>query len=86
MWHFLCELERVQERALSMICTGLSNNCEEICKKTFYSIVNNKNNKLNNMLPGAHNSSYALRKRRRFTIPRWKTDRFRNTFFKSTCI
>ena len=59
---------------------------ENICKKTFNSILNDKSNRLRNLLPSAHKSSYSLRRCRRFETPRWKTNRFRDTFLMKSCI
>ena len=56
------------------------------CKKTFNSILNDKTNGLRNLLPSAHKSSYSLRRCRRFETPRWKTNRFRDTFLMKSCI
>ena len=56
-----CELERVQKRALSIICPSLSYDealneagiptiisyCEDICDKVFNAALGNKDNKLN---------------------------------------
>ena len=57
-----CELERVQKRALSIICTSLSYDealqveagiptitsyCEDLCDKVFNAALGNKDNKLN---------------------------------------
>ena len=59
---------------------------ENICKKTFNSILNDKSNRLRNLLPSAHKPSYSLRRCRRFETPRWKTNRFRDTFLMKSCI
>ena len=94
------ELERVQKRALAIIFPGIDYSDalvsaelpsierynENICKKTFNSILNDKSNRLRNLLPSAHKSSYSLRRCRRFETPRWKTNRFRDTFLMKSCI
>ena len=94
------ELERVQKRALAIIFLGIDYSDalvsaelpsierynENICKKTFNSILNDKSNRLRNLLPSAHKSSYSLRRCRRFETPRWKTNRFRDTFLMKSCI
>ena len=78
------ELERVQKRALAIIFPGIDYSDalvsaelpsierynENICKKTFNSILNDKSNRLRNLLPSAHKSSYSLRRCRRFETPR----------------
>ena len=94
------ELERVQKRALAIIFPGIDYSDalfsaelpsierynENICKKTFNSILNDKSNRLRNLLPSAHKPSYSLRRCRRFETPRWKTNRFRDTFLMKSCI
>ena len=95
-----CELERVQKRALSIICPILSYNetrketgistiisyCEEICDKVFNATLSNKNNKINRLLTEASKAPYSLRNQGYFALPKWKTDRFRNTFVLSSCL
>lgn len=94
------ELERVQKRALSIICPGVSYNDalaklgilslesynDAICDKVSYSVISDPNNRLHSLLPATCNAAYSLRSNRRFNIPKWKTDRFRNTFIMSSCI
>ena len=72
-----CELERVQKRALSIICPSLSYDealhveagiptifsyCEDICDKVFNAALGNKDNKLNRLLTEANKAPYLLRK------------------------
>ena len=93
-----CELERVQKRALSTICTSLSYDealqveagiptitsyCEDLCDKVFNAALGNKDNKLNKLLT---EGSILLRNHRHFALPKWKTDRFQNTFILSSCL
>ena len=94
------ELERVQKRAFSIICPNIPyiqalqdaniptivDYSEHVCQKVFNSIVNDSENKLFKLLPTSNNSSYELRKNKRFKIPEWKTNRCRNTFIMANCI
>ena len=94
------DLERVWKRALSIILPGLAYNKalevagiqtisdynESICDKTFKHISNNTSHRLRKLLPALNKNQYPLRRNRRFALPRWKTDRFRNTFITSSCI
>ena len=92
------DLERVQKRALSIIFPGLAYNKalagiqtisdynESICDKTFKDIRNNTSHRLRNLLPALNKNQYPLRRNRRYALPRWRTDGFRNTFIMSSCI
>ena len=94
------DLERVQKRALSIIFPGLAYNKalevtgiqtisdynESICDKTFKFISNNTGHRLRKLLPALNKYQYPLRRNRRYALPRWRTDRFRNTFIMSSCI
>jgi hypothetical protein len=94
------ELERLQKRALSIIDPGLTyhealveTNIPSIvsygdttCRGFFDLVVNDKNNKLNKLLPPIHETSYQLRRNRRFDIPNWSTNRFRDTFIMASAI
>ena len=95
-----CELERVQKRASSIICSSLSYDealnetgiptiisyCEDIYNKVFNAALGNKDNKLNKLLTEANKAPYLLRNHRHFALPKWKTDRFKNTFILSSCL
>ena len=95
-----CDLKRVQKRALSIICPSLSYDealneagiptiisyCEDICDKVFNAALGNKDNKLNKLLTEANKAPYLLRNHRHFALPKWKTDRFKNTFILSSCL
>ena len=95
-----CELERVQKRALSIIYPSLSYDealneagiptiisyYEDICDKVFTTTLSNKDNKLNKLLTEANKAPYLLRNHRHFALPKWKTDRFKNTFILSSCL
>ena len=94
-----CELERVQKRAMLIICPSLSYDealneagiptiisyCD-ICDKVFNAALGNKDNKLNKLLTEANKAPYLLRNHRHFALPKWKTDRFKNTFILSSCL
>ena len=89
------DLENVEKRALSTICPGLAyrkalelsnimsinDYIVSLCKKTFLSIANDPAHRLNNTLQSSGPSCYNLRCKRRFKIPKCKTERFKNSFF-----
>jgi hypothetical protein len=89
-----------KKRALSIIDPGLTyhealveTNIPSIlsygdttCRGFFDSVVNDKNNKLNKLLPPIHETTYQLRRNRRFDIPNWSTNRFRDTFIMASAI
>ena len=94
------EPERIQKRALAIICPSTAyndaldflgirkittNNNEAISDKMFDAIVKGSDNRLNELVRPKSNSILSLKHSRYFSIPKWKTDRFRNTFnnFKS---
>ena len=88
------DLERVEKRALSIICPGLayrealkSLNIDSIldyianlCKKTFSSIANDPAHRLYSMLPFSGPSHYNLCLKRGFVIPKCRTERLKNSF------
>ena len=88
------DLENVEKRALSIICPGLTyrkalelssimsinDYIASLCKKTFLSIANDPANRLHNMLQSSGPKCYNLRCKRRFAIPKCKTERFKNSF------
>ena len=92
--------ERVQKKALSIICPSLSYDealneagiptiisyYEDICDKVFNTALGNKDNKLNKLLTETNKAPYLLRNHRHFALPKWKTDRFKNTFILSSCL
>ena len=75
----------LKQAQLAGIQTVLDYN-ESICDKMFKSISNNTSNKLWKLLPATNKNNYTLRKNRRYAVPRWKTDRFKNTFIVTSCI
>ena len=94
------DLENVEKRALSIICPGLAHRkalelsnimsindyIASLCKKTFLSIANDPAHRLHNMLQSSGPSCYNLRCKRRFAIPKCKTERFKNSFLVRSCI
>ena len=84
-----CELERVQKRALSIICPSLSYDealneagiptiisyCEDICDKVFNAALGNKDNKLNKLLTEANKAPYLLRNHRHFATLHFQSGR-----------
>ena len=95
------DLENVGKRALSIIYAGLAyrkalelsiyimsinDYIASLCKKTFLSIANDPANRLRNMPQSSGPSSYNLRCKRRFAIPKCKTGRFKNSFLVRSCI
>ena len=90
------ELERVQKRAMRIICPGIEyqqalalmslptveEHHHNICTRTFESIMSYPNHKLRNLLPPPHKSNYNLRNARTFTLPRCKTNRIKNSFLR----
>ena len=57
-----------------------------LCKKTFLLIANDPAHRLHNMLQLSGLSCYNLRCKRRFAIPKCKTERFKNSFLVRSCI
>ena len=78
------ELERIQKRALAIICPSIAYNDsldflgipkittynEATCDKMFDAIVNDSDNRLNMLLPPKNNSILSLRHNRCFSIPK----------------
>ena len=89
------DLENVEKRALSIIFPGLAyrkalelsnimsinDYIASLFKKTFLSIANDPAHRLHNMLQSSGPSCYNLWCKRRFTIPKCKTERFKNCWF-----
>ena len=93
--YLMHDLERVQKRAItSIICPGVSfyealvimifkelaAHHDEICESLF------NNHLFNKLLPAPHESTYSLRRARPFNMPRFKTDRFKNSFIIFSCL
>ena len=83
------DLERVEKPALSIICPGLAyrealkflDYIANLCKKTFSSIANDPAHRLYSMLPFSGPSGYNRRLKKRFLIPKCRTERLKNSFF-----
>ena len=60
--------------------------CKDMCDKVFNADLRNKDNKLNKLLTEASKSPYSLRNQWHFALPKWKMDRFKNTFVLSSCL
>ena len=98
--YLMQELERIQKRAMSIICPvlammrllllctlrELATHHDEICESLFDTIVNDNNHRLYKLLPAPPESTYSLRRPRPFYITRFKTDRFKNSFIIFSCI
>ena len=92
------ELERVQKRAMRIICPGIeyqqalalmslptvAEHHHNICARLFESTISVLNHKLRKFLPPLCKSNYYLRHARTFTLPRCKTNRFKNSFFMAS--
>ena len=98
--YLMHELERIQKRAMAIICPGhsyhealnilnfkeLATHHDEICETLFDTIVNDNNHRLYKLLPAPHETTYSLRRARPFYLPRLKTDRFKNSFIMFSCL
>ena len=88
------ELERIQERALRIIYPGhccndamelanivpISDYILEIWKQTFDRIINDSGHRLYSLAQQRGPSQYALRRTKRFSVPKYKTERCMNSF------
>ena len=94
------QLERLQKRALRIISTNelsyrqalevfsiptLYARREAIGNSMFQEISNNNNHKLYSLLPPPYLGTLRTRKIRKFQVPRFKTNRFRDSFIVSHC-
>ena len=84
--YLMQELERIQKRAMSIICPGVSyhealvimnfkelaTHHDEICESLFHTIVNDNNHRLYKLLPAPYESTYSLRRARPFNMPHLK--------------
>ena len=95
---YLCnDIERVQKRALSIIMpnnsyeaslvnfnlTTLQARREQQCFKLFVSISGD--HKLSGLVPLPKNCNYNLRNKIKYLMPRFHTDRFRQSFIPAMC-
>ena len=62
--------------------------CEDIRDKFFNPAIGSKDNKLDKLLTEANKALYSLRNHRHvcLALPKWKTDRIKNTFILSSCL
>ena len=72
--YLMQELERIQKRAMSIICPGVSyhealvimnfkelaTHHDEICESLFHTIANDNNHRLYKLLPSRYESTYSL--------------------------
>ena len=94
------QLERLQKRALRIISTDdlsyrqalevfniptLYDRREAIGNSMFQEISNNNNHKLYPLLPPPYLGTLRTRNNRKFQVPRFKTNRFRDSFIVSHC-
>lgn len=93
------DIERVQKRALSIICPYASySEClvrfdlvtlharrVALCSKLFESITSCPDHKLVPVLPPKREHRHNLRQSRAYAMPRTHTNRFKNTFIPSMC-
>ena len=85
--YLMQELERIQKRAMSIICPSfryhealvimnvneLATHHNKICESHFHTMVNDNNHRLCKLLPAPHESTYSLRRARPFNMARFKT-------------
>ena len=90
--HLSEDLERIQKRVLYVISPGhsycdnlarfglktLQRRRESLCLKLFQSILSDEH--LSNLVPPRHKASYNLRHLRTFTLPCFRTDRYKRSF------
>ena len=94
------QLERLQKRVLCIISTNdlsyrqalevfniptLHDRREAISNSMFQEISNNNNHKLYPLLPPSYIGTLRTRKNRKFQVPHFKTNRFRDSFIVSHC-
>ena len=90
------DLERIQKRALNVISPGhsycdnlarfglkLQSRRESLCLKLFQSILSDE--RFSNLVPPRHKASYNLRHSRSFTLPRFRTDRYKRSLIPAMC-
>ena len=95
------ELECLQKCAMRIICPNveyshalsilglptINDHHDNICTRTINNIVNNSEHKLNNLLPKPSEcKNYNLRHVTKFLIPRFRTNRFRDSFIIKSAI
>ena len=95
------ELERIQKRALVIMCPGLYYNealthmdivllnehHRNLCNALFNDILNDENHRLRYLLPPLHKAAgFTLRHKRTFDVPKVKTNRAGITYIISSCL
>ena len=92
------ELERVQKRAMSIICPDLNYHDvlnrmnikkliihhNDMCNTLFSNIQSDKDYRLHNLLLSPNETTYSLMHVRSFNIHKYRTNRFKNTFIMSS--
>ena len=87
-------LERVQIRCMSIIypettydnalenasLSSLKQRREKLVAKLFTNIIKDQDHQMNCLLPNKKRSCYNFRKKNTFTLPKCRTDRYKNTF------
>ena len=93
------ELERLQKRAMRIICPNtnyedalitcglelLSVHHEYICTKLFQTVAAEESHVLLTFLAPTHTYLHDLRNVRKFDIPKCNTKRFQSSFFVASC-
>ena len=93
------DLEQVQKRAMSIIAPcqsyrqsldsfglcSLRQRRDDLCSKVFTNITSTSDHSLAHLLPPRHQGSYNLRRTRTFQLPRFRTNRFKNSFIPAMC-
>ena len=80
----ICPGIEYQQALALMSLPTVAEHHHNICTRTFESIMSDPNHKLRNLLPPPYKSNYNLRNARTFTLPRCKTNRFKNSFFMAS--
>ena len=78
----ICPGVSYHEALVIMNFKELATHHDEICESLFHTIANDNNHRLYRLLPAPQESTYSLRYARPFHMPRFKTDRFKNSFIR----
>jgi hypothetical protein len=60
--------------------SSLKQRREKLVAKLFTNIIKDQDHQLNCLLPNKKRSCYNFRKKNAFTLPKCRTDRYKNTF------
>ena len=82
----ICPGVSYHEALVIMNFKELATHHDEICESLFHTIANDNNHRLYRLLPAPQESTYSLRYARPFNMPRFKTDRFKNSFIIFSCL